>query len=253
MPDNPSRISPTAHYTGQVWCRHELSPAAFGTRFGSTLFTATRPLVDALARFTDGVTLERMLLERHLLLDAQLGAAIETGGVTQVLELASGMSGRGLRMLDRYRDRGLRYIETDLPGMVARKRRALAKLDDTHIPTGGHAVEELNVFANEGPSSLSAVAQAHLDPTRPVAVISEGLLNYFPKSAVIELWERLARLLRNFPEGHYFSDLHVADETLKYWPTRLARRIIGTFARGKVHLHFETVDAAQSALLSAGF
>jgi len=205
-----------------------------------------------LARFTHGVTLERMLLERHLLLDAQLGAAIERGGVTQVLELASGMSGRGLRMLDRYRDRDLRYIETDLPGMVARKRKALAKLG--RPPAGNHGVEELNVFASEdSTNSLAAVAKRRLDPTRPLAVISEGLLNYFPKPAVIELWGRLAELCGTFPGGHYFSDLHVAGETLKYWPTRVARRIIGTIARGQVHLHFETAAEAEHALLSAGF
>ncbi len=251
MTDDPARISPTAHYTGEVWRRHHLSPPAFGTRFGAGLFTATAPVIGILARLTRGVTLERMLLERHLLVDDLLAQAIETDGVSQVLELAAGMSGRGLRMLQRYGDRGLRYVETDLPGMVVRKRQALTRVRPR--PGDAHQLAKLDAFTIKSPDSLEAVVRSHLDPDKPTAIISEGLLNYFPRSAVTELWTRLAALLATFPSGRYFCDLHVADETSAYWPTRLARRAIGLFARGHVYLHFDTAAVAHRELITAGF
>lgn len=251
MANDSARISPTAHYTGEVWCRHQLSPAAFGTRFGGALFVATAPLVGALARVTGGLTLERMLLERHLLLDDLLATAIEQDGVTQVIELAAGMSGRALRMLKRFGDRGLSYIETDLPGMVARKRRAIATLDRPMPP--GHRICTLDVFAHDTPDSFESVVAAYLNTDEPTAIVSEGLVNYFPTAAVEALWQRVAGVLARFGSGHYLSDLHLRDETQAYWPTKLAQRVIEVVARGKVHLHFQDHRDASQALLRAGF
>ena len=51
---------------------------------------------------------------------------------------------------------------------------------------------------------------AGLDPDRGTAVVTEGLLNYFPTDRVEVLWTRVARELARFPSGLYLSDLHLA-------------------------------------------
>ena len=56
-----------------------------------------------------------------------LEQAIEQHGVSQVIEVAAGLSARGWRFVERYGDQ-LTYVETDLPEMAARKRRALERI-----------------------------------------------------------------------------------------------------------------------------
>ena len=69
----PSRISPTAHYTGYVWSRNGLSPPRFATTRGAAMFHALEGPMRLAAATTGGLTLERMLLQRHLVIDCDLG------------------------------------------------------------------------------------------------------------------------------------------------------------------------------------
>ncbi len=243
-----ARISPTAHYTGYVWVRNTLSPPALRTPQGVALFTALQPAMRVAARFNGGLTLEQMLLQRHRIIDRILDNAIATGRVAQVLEIAGGMSGRGLRFSRRYPE--LVYIEGDLPGMSRRKRSALqqARLDD--LP--GHHVVALDVLAERGPLALAEAIRARIDPARPLAIVTEGLVNYFPRDAVEGMWRRFAALLAP-AGGLYVSDLHTRGETEYYVASRVFRRALELFARGSVHLHYEREDEARAALLSAGF
>jgi O-methyltransferase involved in polyketide biosynthesis len=90
-----------------------------------------------------------------------------------------------------------------------------------------------------------------LDPDVGTAVVSEGLLNYFPRDAVLALWRRTARELRRFPEGRYYSDLHVASRTGR--PDRVFIAALGAFVRGQVHLHFADAPEAVGCLRASGF
>src|SRR5262245_35856576 len=110
-----ARISPTAHFTGYVWYRNGLGDPALRTRTGQLLVAAFSP-TDRAARLAGGPALEDVLLGRHLVIDERLAQAIDRGEVEQVLEVAAGLSPRGLRFTRRYRDR-LHYIEGDLPAM----------------------------------------------------------------------------------------------------------------------------------------
>src|SRR5689334_1298630 len=96
-----ARISPTAHYTCEVWVRNGLSDPAFATREGSTLHKLLLPL-NAGSRALGGPTIDGMLLARHRLIDHLLETEIEAGTVTQVIEVAAGLSPRGWRMSRRY-------------------------------------------------------------------------------------------------------------------------------------------------------
>lgn len=245
--EQSARVSPTAHYTGYVWARHGLGHPAFATAEGRLLFTAIRPALK-LSQAFGGPTLEGLLLARHRLIDEQLHAAIKAGTISQVIEIAAGLSPRGWRFAKQYGAR-IRYLEADLPGMAARKRALLAKVGshgDDH-----HRVVDIDAFAESGPMSLAGIA-ATLDPTQGTAVITEGLINYFPLPAVTGLWARIASTLQGFPQGLYLSDLHLAAENRSPL-IRGGVRLLSAFVRGRVHLHFGSTDAALQALHIAGF
>jgi O-methyltransferase involved in polyketide biosynthesis len=239
------RISPTAHYTGYVWARNGLSHPELETVEGRMLFELTRPTM-VVSRVLGGGTLEAYLLARHKAIDALLSRTVESGQVTQVIEVACGYSPRGWRFASRYGDR-LTYVEADLPDMAARKRRALERmgsLSDTH------RVEEIDALAEEGPASLAALA-ARLDRTAGLAIVTEGLLGYLDRAAVDGIWRRFAGALDRFPFGTYLSDLHLGN--VQNAQVRAFRVLLSAFVRGRVHLHFEDEEDANASLRAAGF
>lgn len=161
--------------------------------------------------------------------------------------MACGLSPRGLTFNRRYGSR-LTYFEADLPDMAATKARLLESigaLDDQH------QVVEIDAFADGGPTSLSALA-SRLDPDRGVAVITEGLVNYFPTAAVTALWERVAGVVGAFPHGLYLSDIILRDGNQNALTT-MAMVALSVFVRGQVHLHFDSAADAGRSLGAAGF
>lgn len=240
-------ISPTAHYTGHVWSRNGLSPPEFATHEGRLLGAALRPAM-ALTGAIGGPTLEQYLLGRHRTIDALLERAIEERGVTQVIELACGLSPRGWRFARRYGER-IAYLEADLADMAARKRevlqRAGASLGERH------RVEEVDALRDDGPGSLAALA-ATLDPAEPLAVITEGLVGYFPTEDVLELWGRIARTIGGFRGGAYLADVAMREGT-RGVPVQAVRLVLAAFVRGRVHAHFDEERQAEAALVECGF
>lgn len=240
------RITPTAHYTGYTWFHHGLSHPALVTREGRLFHAAVEPFA-SLSRRLGLPTLEGLLLARHHAIDRRLTSAIQSGAVGQVIEVAAGLSPRGWDFSRRFGDR-LTYIEADLPEMAARKR---ALLSDAGLQTARHRVVALDALADDGELSLARLAD-QLDPALGLAIITEGLVNYFPTDAVRGMWARFATTLRRFPEGLYLSDLHLATDNLGLL-VQLGTRALSTFVRGSVHLHFDSMEAAVQALHDAGF
>jgi O-methyltransferase involved in polyketide biosynthesis len=166
--------------------------------------------------------------------------------VSQVIEVAAGLSPRGWRFAIRYGDR-LRYIEAELPDMAARKRAALERMGSL---SDHHQVREVDALRHDGPGSLAAVA-VELDDERGLAIITEGLLGYLPTDAVNGIWRRFAGALNGFPIGHYISDLHLGGAVTP--PVRAFRFFLSGFIRGRVYLHFDDAREAEAALRAAGF
>jgi O-methyltransferase involved in polyketide biosynthesis len=240
------RISPTAHYTGQCWLRNGLSHRALGTPQGRVLYDGLRPL-NAIAARIGAPTLEGMLLARHRHIDRVLDEAIALGRVRQVVEIAAGLSPRGWDFARRHGD-ALTYIEADLPDMARHKEQLLSR---ARLLGPRHRVVALDALADSGPMSLAHLANT-LDPTQGLAIVTEGLINYFPTDAVRGLWHRIAEALKQFAHGLYLSDLHVAGEN-RGMGVQVFGALLSTFVRGRVHLHFGSVDEATQALHGAGF
>ncbi len=241
-----ARISPTAHATGHMWYRHGLSHPGLVTSRGRR-YDAAFGLLTGLIERRSGFSFDSMMLTRHRGIDGQLEAAIEDGRIGQVIELAAGLSARGWRLRDRYGER-IRYIETDLPHMLAEKRRLLEQAD---LLRPGHELAVVDVLQPAGPHSLGALA-AGLDPQRGLAIITEGLMNYLSPDQADGVWRRIARTLGGFREGLYLSDFYLASEH-RGWMTLAFGAVLQSFVKGRMHVHFDSVDAARSALCGMGF
>jgi O-methyltransferase involved in polyketide biosynthesis len=238
-------ISPTAHYTGYVWARNGLSHRDLASVEGRFLYESLRVPM-AVNRALGGGTLEAYLLARHRAIDALLERAIERRGVTQVIEVACGLSPRGWRFTRRYPDR-LTYVEADLPAMAQRKRAALQRMGSL---SERHQVAEVDALRDQGPGSLVELT-ATLEERQGLAIVTEGLLGYLPRVAVDGIWRRVARALAGFASGFYASDLHLG--VVQNLQVRAFRVLLSAFVRGRVHLHFDSAADATRALEAAGF
>jgi O-methyltransferase involved in polyketide biosynthesis len=238
----PDAISPTAHYTGHVWARNGLSHRELQTVEGRVLFEIVRPSMIASAALRQG-TLEAYLMARHGAIDNVLTRAIDSGAVSQVLEIACGLSPRGWRFTQKYGER-LTYVEADLPAMAGRKRRALERMASL---SEHHRVEDIDVLSEAG---VVTVTEA-LDRSQGLAIITEGLLGYLPTNAVHDVWRRFSATLSEFSAGRYITELHL--RTIQNAQVRAFRLVLSAFVRGRVYLHFATEDEARDALLGDGF
>ena len=240
------RISPTAYATGYMWYRLGMSHRALATPQGKRLDLAFGVLMGAVKRVS-GTSFDALMIARHKGIDARLARAIDEGRIGQVIEVAAGLSPRGLNFAKRYGDR-ITYIETDLPAMAATKRRLLEKAG---LLTDHHRVIELDALADRGPASLAEIAKT-LNPRLGTAIITEGLMSYLDGDTARAVWRRFARVLKKFPQGIYLSDSYIRREN----PGGSARAfgaVLGRFVKGKIHIHFEYPAQAIQTLRTAGF
>lgn len=198
------RISPTAHYTGQIWVRNNVSIAAMDTWVGRMMYYTLMPYFFMSSKLTGGYTLEHLLLQRHYTIDHLLEKAITSGHISQVFEIAAGLSGRGCRFAKRYQNKGLSYYEGDLPSMMHIKQKKLKK---NRIKLYNHHLIALDALSENGPGSLEQIITSRLDIRKGTAIITEGLLPYLDKPTLQTLWLRIAEILSHFPKGVYISEL----------------------------------------------
>jgi O-methyltransferase involved in polyketide biosynthesis len=99
-----------------------------------------------------------------------IDAGIEAVGATRILELAAGLSFRGLDMAARRTDAF--YLDTDLPEMAATKADLVRRLHPEPLP-GTLLVKPLNAL--DADAFRAAVG---LLPAGPIAIVQEGLLMY---------------------------------------------------------------------------
>jgi len=247
MPSETSteRVSPTAYATGYMWYRLGMSHPALATAEGKRLDFAFGLLMYGVKR-VNGTSFDAMMIARHKGIDSRLARAIDEGRIGQVIEVAAGLSPRGINFAKRYGDK-IRYIETDLPAMAATKRKLL---DDANLLSDHHQVVELDALIDKGPKSLAALIKT-LDPTVGTAIITEGLMSYLDGDTARDVWRRFARTLKKFPNGLYLSDVYIRNE--HDVGSMAFGAVLGKFVKGKIHVHFEAVSQAIQTLRHAGF
>ncbi len=243
-----SGISFTALYTGAVWHRNGLSDDSLATAQGRWLYHLMSPF-EAASQLVAGGNLRTFLLQRHLIIDHLIDRAIAEAGITQVLEIACGMSPRGIRL--RQRHPHLHMIEADLPDMAARKALRLMAADRLGPH---HQVTPIDILAESGEYTLEAVAQRVLDLDQPFLVITEGLTSYFPLRVIDGFWQRLAALMAASPGSVYLSETYrMPHPPVLRQALRASADLLGRMTRSQVSFHFENDDEARDHLLARGF
>lgn len=242
-----SSISFTAHYTGYVWYRNGLSSAPFRTRQGELYYALLWPF-EAAARILIGGNIKDFLLQRHFLLDHLIEEAITQDGVTQILEIACGLSPRGWRFTEKFSH--LTYIEADLPEMAQRKQHLLHKVG---APGKQHKVVTCNILS-AGDDSLESVIAREFDTSKPLLVVTEGLVNYFNLETISGFWQRLQQQLQHFPSGRYLTDNYPLFDGHPFRRVmQLLGGTLGAASRSNVSFHFNSDEEMATHFRQLGF
>lgn len=110
----------------------------------------------------------------------------------QVLELASGLSLRGLAMT--LQNPELIYVETDLPGISEQKQTLMASIlqkENLQRPVHLHQAVANALDADQ----LQTASQA-LKPDQPVAIVNEGLIQYLSRNEIEQVAQNVCAILR---------------------------------------------------------
>lgn len=242
-----SGISFTALYTGAVWHRHGLSDDVLATEQGRWLYHLMTPF-EAASKAVVGGNLRTFLLQRHLIIDHLIEQAIDRG-VTQILEIACGMSPRGIRLRQKFPQ--IHMAEADLPGMATRKASRL--LVSGHLGAR-HQVMPVDVLTASGDHSLETVMNRTFDNREPVVVITEGLTSYFSLPVISEVWKRLASLMQERPGSVYLSESYLMpSQPLLSGTLKGLGSLLGAITRSDVSFHFENGQQAEKHFRSCGF
>lgn len=241
-PLSPHRhISFTAHYTGYIWFLLGISHPALTSSKGKRLATLLHPLETLAERFVGG-SMRSTLKLRHRLIDRQLDALIAKHPDLQIVEIAAGLSPRGWRY--RQKHAGVEYLEADLPDMAHIKQQALQELGQPYAKVIG-----VDLFSPEFASSLQ-----QLDSSKPLVIISEGLVNYFTKDSLQQLWQVIANNLKHFPQGYYLTDLY--PEPVKHKLAKLiwnSSKLLKVLSKSAFAFHFVSPAEVSSFFATSGF
>ena len=173
----------TAMYTSAAWAWGKLPNAdLLVTPEAERVFRMVNGALGLARPFTKAPSLEASLLERHRVLDELLAKS----GISNVMELAAGLSQRGITCTENPR---IRYVEIDLPNMIAAKRKILGATE-----RGRAILERENLVMIEG-DALSIDLATISSNREPVFVIAEGLLMYMDESAQKKLFRAVAARL----------------------------------------------------------
>ena len=239
---DPNDLAVTALYTSAAWSWAKLPGAELlFHRRAKAVFDGTN-LALALPRALGRAPwLPASLVQRHLMIDR----LVSDSGATEILELAAGLSRRGVAMST---DPRVSFTEVDRPFVVQRKRALLER-----TAAGRAALARPNFRLVEG--DVADVDLAALGSgTRPRAIVAEGLLMYLDSEAQRTLFRRI-RALFDARSGLFVFDLVPAAEQVRRgalgsalgWFFRRATRG-ARFARDA-----RTRDDVASDLRAAGF
>lgn len=246
---NYDNISPTAKLVAEMR-RHSDIPFAeeIATRMGSA--ELVREMLDGEAPAPELLSWMAPTLEARY---KSLETALKASGLKQVVELGSGFAFRGDAM---NRTTPLRYIETDLPEMHETRLRLRNELRrDGVFPAREHVVfAPLNAVA----PGDGALLEQHLVPGEPVAVIHEGLLQYFTRDEKRSVALGIAGLLKRHGGVWLTPDFEVSDDgSRERWTHPHFARIFSLIARSTQSnlrdASFTSVDEVKDFFSKLGF
>lgn len=168
---------------------------------------------------------------------------LEESGATQVLELAAGLSPRGMD----FAQRGIVYVEADLAESTERKRLIVTDVLGA-VPAGLHLCTASVIDREE----LLRCTQFFVD-TKPVALTAEGLLRYLTFDEKRLLAANVREILVRFGGLWATPDVHLRKYALGH--RRAARRTTETEILGRdlEPNYFDDLEHAQRFFEECGF
>jgi O-methyltransferase involved in polyketide biosynthesis len=247
MPPDPSRISVTAKMAAYY---RQFSDIPFAREAAGWVGAddAVEQILRAQGLEGDQLTFYAPMFEARYKSITEL---IRTSGASQVLELASGYSLRGF---DLTRSGSIRYVEVDLPDVVATKLGLLADVRHRHgiAPSARHVVTAADVL--DFPQVRAAAVA--LDRAQPLIVLCEGLIGYLTREETTRLAANVHRVLGEFAGGSWLVPDFSFKADLRSLPperVRLREAVTGITQRQLDASAFEDRDDLASFLRDAGF
>ncbi len=133
--------------------------------------------------------------------------AIRRTGIRQVLELASGLTLRGLAFTQ---DPRYTYIESDLTG-ISTEKKAIIDILRQEYRLADHANLHFPAVNALDRSQLLAAAK-RLDRGQPLAVVNEGLFPYLTPDEMRTVMGNIRELLAEFKGSWITTDFSIKDE-----------------------------------------
>ena len=171
-----------------------------------------------------------------------INRAIDETGLTQILELAAGLSTRGMD----YAQKGCIYLEADLPESTELKRQVV-------IGVLGNVPATLHLCAVNVVDPAALLACCAVFEPRPVAIATEGLLRYLTFDEKRQLVAGVREILSRLGGFWVTTDIHL--RTWAQGHRRLVNRQEETerLGRNLEPNYFDDVEHAQSFFESCGF
>ena len=234
-------ISFTAHYTGYIWYQMGISHPALATQKGKILAKIADPIETLAERYIGG-SMRTTLKARHTLLDEHLKQLIQSHPDLQILEIAAGLSPRGWWFREHFPQ--IDYRELDLPAMAVIKQNALQQIHHS-----SPAILSADLFTDDFKQAFDV-----FDLNRPLAIISEGLINYFDKTLLQQLLQAITTYGHAFKALHYLTDVY--PEPIKNKRSKLiwsSSKLLKLMSRSAFSFHFKSPQEVQSFFKTAGF
>ncbi len=252
MDTNKDNVAVSALYTAGTWRWAGFAAADVVTpQDADPVFR----LVNAYMRFYRWLnprtfSLRHQLLHRHAAIDHLLAGS----GCQRVIEVASGFSPRGVSFSA---DPAREYIEIDLPDMVAAKRRQLeaSEAGRVALQRGNFSLRAGDMTCLDFVAEFAGTASADAADSQPTAVISEGLMMYFPREQQLAIWRSVAALVIATGGVYLFDYIPLSEEPPRSWLGRLLHvlrvRVLGI--RGDFAYDQRDRDAVAADLRACGF
>jgi O-methyltransferase involved in polyketide biosynthesis len=171
-----------------------------------------------------------------------IDSALGVLGATCVLEIASGLSLRGLAMAEQ---RGIFYLDSDLPALASVKTDLVARLHPAPL-AGTLRVAALDAL--DAGAFAGAVGEV---PDGPMAIVQEGLLMYLDADEKARLAANIRQVLLARGGAWVTADVYVSAPGAQHY------RDEGTKAFVEKHRvdanKFASLDAAEAFFAGQGF
>lgn len=198
-----SKISPTAKLVAYF---RQFSDIAFAKDISEII--QAKAIAEKLCSSTSVlVDLERFVAPAIEARYKSMISAIDRTGITQVLELASGLSFRGIMMT---KNPKITYVETDLPELTLEKLSIVER-----IPEMSRAYRRDNLhFESVDALSMHDLHRAmrHFNDKKPLAIIHEGLFMYLSRIEKEILANNIKDILNHFGGCWITPDIMIQSE-----------------------------------------